>query len=151
MRYLTHETEDNFWTSHGARPHPLAKAEAEKRTQIRLEQQQQLHQMQQQLQQSAISSPSNSTASSTQRVPQDDQLSNSSHVSNTSSKPGSDVGVFADSSPSGTLTPNRMDDGGARSATPPKKNRKDYVSMTDDEVLKAQEHAKRVGYKVSTV
>jgi len=28
MRYLTHESEDNFWTSHGAKPHPLAQAKS---------------------------------------------------------------------------------------------------------------------------
>ena len=132
MRYLTHETEDNFWTSHGAKPHPLAKAEAEKRPQIMLEQEQQ---------RSANSTPSNPTVTI-----QEDQLSNGSYVSNESSKPGSDGGgVFSNSSPcesrgSGSGTPTQM-----------QKKRKDYISMSDEEVMRAQEHAKRVGYKVSTV
>ncbi len=149
MRYLTHETEDHFWTSHGAKPHPLAKDEAEKRTQFRLEQQQ--HQ-----QQSLASTPSNSTANSTanssQRVTiQDDQLSNGSYASNTSSKQGSDVGVFTDS-PSRTLSAKGEDQcDNIPSPTPSQKSRKDYSSMTDEEVLQTQEHAKRVGYKVSTV
>ena len=131
MRYLTHETEDNFWTSHGAKPHPLAKAEAEKRTQIMLEQEQQ---------RSANSTPSNPKVTI-----QEDRLSNGSHVSSESSGGG----VFSNSSPSGSMTSGNR--GSGRGTPTQQKNRKDYVSMSDEEITKAQEHAKRVGYKVSTV
>lgn len=137
MRYLTHETEDHFWMSHGARPHPLAKAEEEKRTQIKLEQQQVLE----------------NTLSGNQRVAstEPDQISNSSKVSNSSSRSTENQGVFDEQThicaeQNGSTTPTSLE----RNADTPT-GTKNYLSMTDEEILKAQQHAKRVGYKVSTV
>jgi hypothetical protein len=131
MRYLTHETEDAFWMSHGARPHPLAKAEEEKKAQLKLQQEEQ-----QQLEAKRVA------------FVEPDQISN---VSSTSSRSAESQGVFSEqltnagSEPSGASLERNQ-----KSPTDPK-SRKDYISMTDDEILKAQKHAERVGYKVTTV
>lgn len=138
MRYLTHETEDHFWLSHGAKPHPLAKAEEEKRTQIKLEQQQAFLE-------NTTSRPT------TQRVNfvEPDQISNSSKVSNGSSRSVESQGVFSEQSTELNGSPDSLE----RNADTPTsaKSRKPYISMSDEEILRAQEHAERVGYKVSTV
>lgn len=133
-RYLTHETEDAFWKSRGARPHPLAKAEAERRAQLKLEQQQQL------LLQQMFEGKSPKV-----NFVEPDQ------VSNTSSR--------SQGSQSGTVFPESGSEpksGGSdaeqnQDTTTKKKKRKDYLSMTDEEIIKAQQHAERVGYKVTTV
>ena len=151
MRYLTHETEDNFWTSHGARPHPLAKAEAEKKN---LEQQ---RQQQQDVLESSVNM--NQIFNSAPLSQESDHLANGRQVSNGSVVLGNSE-VFADSydhsnvvkrgeelKPEDVLKAGTREEGSNSS----KKNRKDYISMTDDEILKAEQHAKRVGYKVSTV
>lgn len=160
MRYLTHETEDNFWTTHGANPHPLAKAEAEEKTQIKLEQEQALE---------------SSHQSRVNFALQSDQLSNGSLVSNGSAVLGNSS-VFSDSSEqdkivnssrvsskeggSGDTSPSIFDLGPPGEPFPPQetqegvgktRTRKDYVSMSDEDIRMAQDHAIRVGYKVSTV
>lgn len=132
MRYLTHETEDNFWTSHGAKPHPLAKVEAEKRTQIKLEQQQA----------SEVYDSSVNTGNQRVAEQQPDQHSNGSQVSNGSVKFANDV--FSGSG-------ENIDETGVGKSNMSTRNREDYVSMPDEDVVKSQAHAERVGYKVSTV
>lgn len=159
MRYLTHETEDNFWTSHGAKPHPLAKAEAEKRTQM--EQQQQ---RQQALQVSTSGEGGGGGGSGIvlpSILPPLSQLSNGSQVSNGSANIGNcAMGVSSPTpSPQGDAgasekveSPGEKEaEAGEGEAGKGKKNRKDYISMSDEEIIKAQAHAQRVGYKVSTV
>lgn len=139
MRYLTHETEDPFWLSHGAKPHPLAKAEEEKRSQIKREQQQALE---------------NTTPPRSRVVfAEPDQMSNSSKVSNGSSRSLESPGVFSEQThPSAELNGSTAESLEQNADTPTSaKHRKDYMSMSDEDILKAQKHAERVGYKVSTV
>lgn len=140
MRYLTHENEDNFWTSHGAKPHPLAKAEAEKRTQIRLEEE-------------AFKS-ADTTKSKQQKVVNfsDDQLYSGRQFSNGNARladtadmhPG-DIDIDLPTVSKDEMTSEQVD-GGAISPT-----KRNYIGMSDDEIIQAQAHAQRVGYKVSTV
>lgn len=130
MRYLTHETEDAFWMSHGAKSHPLAKAEAEKRKQQ---------------QQEALETRPN------QRVnfAEPDLISNSSKVSDGSSRSvESTPGVFTEPTSTGS-DPNGSIDVERNGDTPT--IQQNYLSMSDEQIVKAQKHAERVGYKVTTV
>lgn len=130
MRYLTHESEDNFWTKHGAKPHPLAKAEAEHRLQTAIRQQQTFEDL----------SPTLNS-----RV----KFENGGPISNGTTLPqGLTVEQVASSvqnrsKSSESLTSDNQD----RSST----SSKHYSEMTDDDIKKSQAHAMRVGYKVSTV
>lgn len=135
MRYLTHENEDNFWTSHGAKPHPLAKAEAEKRTQIRLEEE-------------AFKS-ADTTKSKQQKVVNfsDDQLYSGRQFSNGNARLADTADMRPDDIDLPTVSKDdEQVDGGAISPT-----KRNYIGMSDDEIIQAQAHAQRVGYKVSTV
>lgn len=131
MRYLTHETEDNFWLSHGAKAHPLAQAEEEQR---KLEQQQALE------------------LKPNQRVnfAEPDRISTSSKVSNGSSRSSESQGGVSPGSSverNGDLHASTEQNGSLSSGDQAKK----YIAMNDEEILKAQQHAKRVGYKVTEV
>ena len=130
MRYVTHESEDNFWMSHGAKPHPLAQAaEAEKKA-------------------NALNDEEPSSGFKIVTFSQNHEImSLSSPVSNNG-------GMFTvkNSAEGGSHDSlDRPDDQDGRSSTSSGGSKKDYVRMTDQDIIKAQDHAKRVGYKVSTV
>ena len=138
MRYLTHESEDNFWVSHGAKPHPLAKAEAERRTQINLQLQQQA---------AAAANLVSSLNQKAVKFLQDQEV-----VSRVSNGKPSTRNDGRQSFTSKDSTPAPSDDGtGSNRSSTSESSRKSYLNMTDEEVLRSQEHAQRVGYKVSSV
>ena len=114
---------------------------------IRLEQQQQQllkQQKKEQQQQQQLETKSNQKVN----FVEPDQISNSSKVSNVSSRSQGSPSVFPEAGLESSGGSGAEQDG---NATEKKKSRKDYISMTDEEILKAQLHAKRVGYKVTTV
>ena len=121
MRYLTHESEDNFWTSHGAKPHPLAQAKSPSMEEVAVGQ----------------------SARSVKFSQDEEVVPHSSPVSSLGKTGSSDRGSR------GSL--DKPDDQDGRSSTSSSGSKKDYVHMTDDEIVKAQAHAKRVGYKISTL
>ena len=147
IRYLTHETEDMFWEDQGAKPHPLARKEPERPSRSS----------------SAHTTPDTYTPTSTPPTPH-----------STTSSPGSRRMVkFANNSngslpakPQGEekigkgsalyfLDPNVVEStpGQEESNGSPDMNadKGKYLNRRDEEVVEALEHAKRVGYKVSTV
>lgn len=146
MRYLTHETEDHFWTSHGAKSHPLAEAEEVKRAQIKLEQEQQ----------QALRAAS-STAK-TVNFAEPDRLSNSSSGLLSNGSPGmlESPEVFSNLlNVAASLKENREGEEEGEedeeSDESEEERKRKYLLRNDNDILKAQQHAARVGYKVSTV
>ncbi len=135
MRYLTHESEDNFWTSHGAKPHPLAQAaEAEKKLQ------------------SPTAEESSSSGKMVKFSPQNEIKSLTSPVASSTSDsifPSGGGLAPGDRGSHGSL--DKPDDQDGQSSTSSSGSKRNYVHMTDDEIIKAQAHAARVGYKISTV
>ena len=131
MRYLTHESEDNFWIKHGAKLHPLAKAEAEHRAQTAAQQQ-------------ALTEPNG-------RVKFNNNVLISNGSSNTAH--GLTVEQVAASmqsrgSKSGGSSESLASDNRDRTSSTSSKHCHD---MSDEEIVKSLAHAERVGYKVSTV
>lgn len=128
MRYLTHDAEDSFWEAQGAKPHPLAAREAEKKRQP------------------IVHSYQNVT------IP----------ISDSSQTNGSGGGVILNGepprpTPQTELVPlvdeRRYSSNStlrSNDSTPPS-NRRETLHMSDEEIVVSEEHAKRVGYKVSTV
>ncbi len=142
MRYLTHESEDNFWTSHGAKPHPLAEVEEEKREQSRLE-----HQKAVAL--SVIMAASNSN----QKVvkfseDQDVAVVVNGDISPSNSARNSGLCEEGEGEGEGDRREAPRDDTSSNSSGGSKR---DYVHLSDPDIVRAQEHAKRVGYKVTTL
>ena len=142
MRYLTHDAEDSFWEAQGVKPHPLAAREAAWREEQRKKPP--IHSYQnvtipisEPSSQTNSSSPGSSPAGS--RV-----VSNGTAAVRPTSHheelvPPADDRRYSSSS---TLR--------SGESTPPSK-RGDTMNMSDEEVIVSEEHAKRVGYKVSAV
>ena len=141
MRYLTHDAEDSFWEAQGAKPHPLAAREAERREAERRP--------------PPVHSYQNVT------IP----ISGPAHLNGPSSIPGEGVAVAngtAVPQEAGLVPPStedrryasnstlRSSNRSSNGSTPPS-HRRSTVEMSDEEVIISEEHAKRVGYKVSTV
>ena len=133
MRYLTHDAEDSFWEAQGAKPHPLAAREAEWRE------------------------------AEKKKTPVHAYQNVTIPVSDSSQTPGSER-VVSNGAPTAGAAPQRdltlpgedkrySSNSTLRSdeSTPPSHRRGDTLNMSDDEVVVSEEHAKRVGYKVSTV
>ena len=116
MRYLTHESEDAFWTRQGAKQHPLAKKEEARR-----EEMQRMNAMY----------SDNSPGKTRKGV----------HFSNGTALGGSGVCV-ENSSPSEEVKDEEVI---AQQLT------KEFSKMSDEEIRRSQEHAERIGYKVSSV
>ena len=134
MRYLTHESEDNYWISHGAKPHPLAQAEAEKRTQLE--------------QQAIEATMASSVADSNQKTVHFQEVTTYSNGNLRVSNNVRNSVTSEDNANSTVELLNSRDDSSSISSNGSKK---DYLKMTDDEVVKSQEHAQRIGYKITTV
>lgn len=117
MRYLTHESEDAFWTRQGAKQHPLAKKEEARR-----EEMQRMNAMY----------SDNSPGKTRKGV----------HFSNGTALGGSGVYV-ENSSPSEEVK--------AEEVIAQPQLKKEFTKMSDDEIRRSQEHAERIGYKVSSV
>ena len=131
MRYLTHESEDNFWMKHGARPHPLAKQEAE---------------------QKAAELAAAAIADSQRVVKFSDTagtISNGNSMSGlaTETIDSSYVAAVNDSTADSVSTNSNESRDRASSSG----SKKDYLQMTDDEIKESEAHATRVGYKVTTL
>ena len=131
MRYLTHESEDNFWMKHGARPHPLAKQEAE---------------------QKAAELAAAAIADSQRVVKFSDTagaISNGTSMSGLAAETTdlTDVAAVNDSKADSVSTNSNESRDRASSSG----SKKDYLQMTDDEVRESEAHASRVGYKVTTL
>lgn len=141
MRYLTHDAEDSFWEAQGAKPHPLAAREAERREAERRP--------------PPVHSYQNVT------IP----ISGPAQLNGPSSIPGEGVAVTngtAVPQETGLVPPSTEDRRYASNSTlrssnrssngsTPLSHRRSTVEMSDEEVIISEEHAKRVGYKVSTV
>ena len=130
MRYLTHESEDNFWMKHGARPHPLAKQEAEQKA----------------AELAAIAE--------SQRVVQFSDMQGT--ISNGSSHSGlattavdSTVAAAHDDNAADSVSTNSNESRDRASSS--SSRGKDYLQMTDEEIAASEAHATRVGYKVTTI
>ena len=132
MRHLTHDAEDSFWEAQGAKPHPLAAREAEQRA--------------------AEQRPPPVHSYQNVTIP----VSGPAHLNGPSSTPeGNGTGVSQDELPPPSISSEdrrytssstlRSSEG-----TPPS-NRRSTTEMSDEEVISSEQHAKRVGYKVSTV
>ena len=177
-RYMTHESEDTFWLKHGAKPHPLAKVEAQRRAQ-----QQNAMNYTTTTASKASSSSSTSPSSSPPTTTKPSKgyenvtiltghpLTNNSStaagsISSTdttaSSGPGAstavtfnDVPYLNGSSRSGKDEQDRVTERQKEvtsdSEIKQANRNSDYLNMSDDEILAAQQHAERVGYKVSSV
>ena len=128
MRYLTHESEDNFWMKHGAGPHPLAKQEAEQKAA--------------ELAAAAIAD--------SQRVV---KFSDSPRlVSNGSSMSGLAAGTSDPDALNDSMADNvSTNSSESRDRTSSSGSRKDYLNMTDEEITASEAHAARVGYKITTM
>ena len=133
MRYLTHESEDNFWMKHGARPHPLAKQEAEQKAA--------------ELAAAAIAD--------NQRVVKFSDMQGT--ISNGTSRSGlaatmtnadSTVVAADDDNATDNASTNSND---SRDRASSSGSKKDYLNMTDEEISASEAHATRVGYKVTTI
>lgn len=116
MRYLTHESEDAFWTRQGAKQHPLAKKEEARR-----EEMQRMNAMY----------SDNSPGKTRKGV----------HFSNGTALGGSGVCV-ENSSPSEEVKDEEVI---------AQQLKKEFSKMSDEEIRRSQEHAERIGYKVSSV
>ena len=132
MRYLTHESEDNFWMKHGARPHPLAKQEAE---------------------QKAAELAAAAVADNQRVVKFSDmqgRISNGTSCNGlaTTTYPDSTVVAAADENAIDNVSTNSSD---SRDRASSSGSKKDYLSMTDEEIAASEAHAARVGYKVTTI
>lgn len=123
IRYLTHETEDKFWVNKGAKPHPLAKKEEQESTLRRA---------------SVTSSP---------KAP-----SKRENFSKHSSQPSKESLPTADPS-----SPSDEEEDGVELSPPtppivlPPKDSSFKITVEDPIVVKREEHARRIGYTVSTV
>ena len=131
MRYLTHESEDNFWMKHGARPHPLAKQEAEQKAA--------------ELAAAAIAD--------SQRVVKFSDTTGT--ISNGSSRSGL-AAETTDSTVIDALNDSKADSVStnsteSRDRTSSSGSKKDYLQMTDDEIRESEAHAVRVGYKITSI
>lgn len=122
IRYLTHETEDKFWVNKGAKPHPLAKKEEPEPT------------------------PRRTSMPSSSKVP-----GKRENLAMQISQPPKECTPTADpSSPS--------DDEERAELLPPTppivlppKDSSFKITVEDPVVVKREEHARRIGYTVSTV
>ena len=134
MRYLTHESEDNFWMKHGARPHPLAKQEAE---------------------QKAKDLAAAAEADSHRVVKFSDtqtQISNGSPKIGPSEVTATNDSTFVPDQADGRGTDNdSLNSSDSRDRASSSGSRKDYLTMTDSEIAASEAHAARVGYKITTI
>ena len=140
MRYLTHENEDTFWIRQGAKPHPLTKREVEKKAE-----------------QLAVTSG----LSVSMRPIQEQNSSSSSGYSGNSVDTAEHAHMTNGSAQSGVGVARNGDTIDRRDMTTPDVTEKsesarsscsiDYVNISDEEIIVRQQHAERVGYKVSTV
>lgn len=121
MRYLTHESEDAFWTRQGAKQHPLAKKEEAKREEMQ--------------RMNAIYSD-NSPGKTRKGV----------HFSNGTALGGSGVCVENSSSSEEVKAEETVEETVAQQS----RGRSSLV-MSDEEIRRSQQHAERIGYKVSSV
>lgn len=134
MRYLTHESEDNFWMKHGARPHPLAKQEAEQKAKDLA---------------AAVEADSHRVVKfSDMQTP----ISNGSPKSGHSSEAAINDSAFLPDQPDSRGTDNdSLNSSDSRDRASSSGSKKDYLSMSDVEIAASEAHAARVGYKVTTI
>ena len=128
MRYLTHESEDNFWMKHGARPHPLAKQEAEQKA----------------------AELAAAVAADSQRVVKFSDtagtISNGTSMSGLATEVTDSTCINDSTADSVSTNSNESRDRASSSGS-----KKDYLQMTDDEIKESEAHATRVGYKVTAL
>lgn len=127
MRYLTHESEDNFWMKHGARPHPLAKQEAEQKA----------------AELAAIADSQRVVKFSDTNGP----VSNGSPRSGVATETNGST-VCPDEMMADNASTNSSE---SRDRTSSSGSKRDYLAMTDDEIAASEAHAVRVGYKVTSI
>ena len=127
IRYLTHETEDKFWVNKGAKPHPLARREEPEPV----------------LRRTSVTSSSSG-------------VGKRDHFAKQSSQPPSGSLPRADP----PTPPTDDDDDDELTLTPPPppppvvlppKDSSFKITVEDPVVVKREEHARRIGYTVSTV
>ena len=131
MRYLTHESEDNFWMKHGARSHPLAKQEAEQKAA--------------ELAAAAIADSQRVVKFSDTQSPISNGSPRSGLVAETTD---STVQASLNDTGADSVSTNSTD---SRDRASSSGSKKDYLRMTDEEVAASEAHATRVGYKVTTI
>jgi hypothetical protein len=134
MRYLTHDAEDSFWEAQGARPHPLAAMEAKRKEELKKPLP--IHSYQNVAIPILDASQTNGSSPVRPRI-----------VNGAPPRPPSqeDPGPPTDDKRYSSSSTLRSND-----STPPS-HRRSTLNMSDDEIVVSEEHAKRVGYKVSTV
>ena len=123
MRYLTHDSEDAFWIRQGAKQHPLAKREAMQKTKNM----------------DTIEERSSSMSSSHSGSSPNGNQRRGVHFSNGTALGGSDA-----SEENLEAAPQEV-----KPLVP--KSPEEILTMSDEEIQKSQEHAMRVGYKISSV
>lgn len=133
MRYLTHDAEDSFWEAQGAKPHPLAAREAEWR--------------EAQKKRLPVHGYQNVTIPLAQ-YSQSSELESRVVSNGTPARPVSqgDLAPPTDDKRYSSNSTLRSND-----STPDPSKRRDTLNMSDEEIIEAEAHAQRVGYKVSTV
>lgn len=122
IRYVTHESEDNFWQRQGAKPHPLTKSTPKITTTNYYVNIHTIHEH--------------------MAATEHDSMTHSQQSSKNGSVPSASATVKSQTQFKPTTT---------STIVSPTKNRKSYVDMEDEDVEKLQKHAERVGYTVSTV
>lgn len=151
QRYLTHESEDSFWIKNGAEPHPLVKQEQEIRSATQNS--------------SPPTTPHSDDNSPTSRRGVKFQ---NNKISNGSATPeqlveekvalGGPLYLLSSSegpSPPQTNTPEA--ENASEEVIDDKEDfmssleRRRYIQRRDEEIVQAEAHASRIGYKVSSV
>ena len=133
MRYLTHESEDPFWTRQGAKPHPLAKREAQLKAQTLPSQ---------------LTSHSSSAAGRNGSSTLGSNGYKQECVANGATQSGVRTEETSSSRSSSVSTPSPS----TRHRSAASISLSCGSSAADDQaVLELLSHAERVGYKVSTV
>ena len=152
MRYLTHDAEDTFWEAQGAKPHPLAAHEAEQRREAEKRRTTPLVHSYQNVTIPITPGASIPETNGPSSSPSNDHLVSNGKVSTPPLRPKSQGELVPP--PSVAMGDNRRYSSSSTlrsdESTPPSQHR-DTTHMSDEEVTESEEHAKRVGYKVSTV
>lgn len=126
IRYLTHESEDNWWIKQGAKPHPLAVQAAKF----------QHH------------TYNNITILEDPRHAGTSPIATTAMIANVQEKPPPPPSY--DQSKTKQSKPSQEKDS-SNSPTPSNTSRKSVVEIENENVERLEKHAKRVGYTVSTV
>ena len=142
MRYLTHDAEDSFWEAQGAKPHPLAAREAELKAAQRRPPP--VHSYQNVT--IPISGPAQLNGPSS--TPEVAVNGSAAVVASTTAQEEATL-PSSSAAEDHRYTSNSTLRSSAEST--PSSHRRSTIDMSDEEVISSEEHAKRVGYKVSTV